>query len=146
MAISNLFSDLYAALSFTEVHAESPPSDDDKDKQESPDEGKGDGGSDEGEEKDEGDDSEGGDEQQEKGGEDEEEEGEEEEEEEDEPVDPKPALEEGMSFLFNLSYWLVFFTHHFCLSMELRLNLIYGFYTRLPFYIQSTAAYPSHYC
>lgn len=86
MALSDILSDIYAALSLTEIHAEAPPEEEEKD--EDGDDDKGESDSKEGEE--------GGDEEGEggsdEGGDDEEEE---EEEEEEEPEDPFPKLQEG---------------------------------------------------
>lgn len=80
MGLTDIFSDFYSALSFSEAYAEAPLEKDDED--EKSDEGGEDkDGEDEPEEQDEKEDAEGDDE----------------EEEEDEPVDPKPALEEGES-------------------------------------------------
>ncbi len=94
MALSDILSDIYASLSFTEIHAETPPQEEepdeggDDDKEES--EAKGgeeDGDADGGEGSDEGGDDEGGEE-------------EEEEEEEEEPEDPFPKLQEGTPLAF----------------------------------------------
>ena len=90
MPFTEIFSDFYASLGFTEIHAEAPPAEDEeKDDSEGGDDGeKEDSG--EGEEKggDEGGDEEGGDD--------------EEEEEEEEPEDPKPKLEEGVFVISTL--------------------------------------------
>lgn len=89
MALSDILSDIYASLSFPELHAEAPP--EEEEKEEDGDDDKGESDSKEGEEggDEEGNSEEGG----EEGGDDEEEE--EEEEEEDEPEDPFPKLQEG---------------------------------------------------
>jgi hypothetical protein len=94
MGITDFLSSAMEYLNITEVaHADAPEKDDD-------DESKDEGGDDKEE-------NEGGDEEKEEGGDEEEkDEGgdEEEEEEEEEPVDPKPALEEGefIAVLFSL--------------------------------------------
>ncbi|CAD6575842.1 MAG: ubiquinol--cytochrome-c reductase subunit 6 [Alectoria sarmentosa] len=88
MGFSDIFSDFYNSIGFTELHAEAPPEEEKEDDE---------GGDDKGEEKsDDGDKEEGG----EEGGEEEQEAGddeggdeEEEEEEEEEPEDLKPKLE-----------------------------------------------------
>ncbi|KAK4696624.1 ubiquinol-cytochrome c reductase subunit 6, partial [Lecanoromycetidae sp. Uapishka_2] len=89
MGFSDIFSDFYNSIGFTEVHAEAPP--EDKEEDEGSDEEKGQDAdtseNTEGEDKEEGGDEEGGNEE---GGDDEDEE----EEEEEEPEDPKPKLEE----------------------------------------------------
>jgi hypothetical protein len=77
MGLSDLFSDIYASLSWTEAHAEA--ADDNKEDSEDSEGGAEGGGDEDSEEK-------GGDE-------------EEEEEEEEEPEDPKPKLEEGENCL-----------------------------------------------
>ena len=98
MGLIDLLSDLYASISFTEVHADAPASEEKEDERQAEGgEEKGDEGGDEKEEE------EGEEEGGEQGGEEEsgderEEEKEEEEEEEQEPEDPKPKLEEGMCF------------------------------------------------
>ena len=98
MGLTDLFADFYASLAFTNVHAEVPEAD----------QGEVVGG--DGAEPEEGnvgakdDDEDGGEEEEggkDEGGEDAEEEEEEEEEEEDEPVDPKPRLEEGLFCFFS---------------------------------------------
>lgn len=91
MGFSDIFSDFYDSIGFTEVHAEAPPDE----KQE--DEG---GDEDKGQDADNSEDAEGGEEGGEGGGEEaggDDEGGGEEEEEEEEPEDPKPKLEEGLS-------------------------------------------------
>lgn len=89
MGFSDIFSDFYNSVGFTEVHAEAPPEEEKEDDE---------GGEDKGEEEsDDGDKEEGGEEGgEEEGGDDEggDDEEEEEEEEEEEPEDPKPKLEE----------------------------------------------------
>ena len=94
MGFSDIFSDFYNSIGFTELHAEAPPEeekeddegDDDKGEEKSDDGEKEEGGEEGGEE--EGGDDESGDEE------------EEEEEEEEEPEDIKPKLEEGKSMAF----------------------------------------------
>lgn len=92
MGLTDLFSDFLSTMTFTEARAEAPADDDDA-AADQPDEA-----SDEGSKADDAGDAEGG---EEGAGEDDDEAGgdeaaeEEEEEEEDEPVDPKPRLEEG---------------------------------------------------
>ena len=86
MGFSDIFSDFYNSIGFTELHAEAPPEEEKEDDE---------GGDDKGEEKsDDGDKEEGGEEggEEEEGGDEEEE-----EEEEEEPEDLKPKLEAGMS-------------------------------------------------
>lgn len=84
MGFSDIFSDFYNSIGFTELHAEAPPEEEKED--------------DEGEEgKDDGDKEEGG----EEGGEEEGGDDEEEEEEEEEPEDLKPKLEAGKSMVFS---------------------------------------------
>jgi len=101
MALSDILSDIYASLSFTEIHAETPPQEEetdeggDDDKEES--EAK--GGEEDGDAEGEGGSDEGGDDE-------EEEEGGEEEEEEEEPEDPFPKLQEGMPLAFLTSCML----------------------------------------
>ena len=87
MGFSDIFSDFYNSIGFTEVHAEAPPEEEKEDEEGSDDQG--DEKSDDGDKEEEGE--EGGEEE---GGDDEEEE---EEEEEEEPEDPKPKLEERKS-------------------------------------------------
>ncbi|CAF9911951.1 MAG: hypothetical protein ALECFALPRED_007780 [Alectoria fallacina] len=82
MGFSDIFSDFYNSIGFTELHAEAPPEEEKEDDE---------GGDDKGEEKsDDGDKEEGGEEggEEEEGGDEEEE-----EEEEEEPEDLKPKLE-----------------------------------------------------
>ncbi len=90
MGFSDIFSDFYNSIGFTEVHAEAPPEEEKEDEE---------GGDDKGEEKsDDGDKEEEGEEGgEEEGGDDEGGDDEEEEEEEEEPEDPKPKLEERKS-------------------------------------------------
>ena len=90
MGFSDVFSDFYNSIGFTEVHAEAPPEEEKEDDE---------GGDDKGEEEsDDGDKEEGGEEGgDEEGGEDEGGDEEEEEEEEEEAEDIKPKLEEGKS-------------------------------------------------
>jgi len=96
MALTDILSDIYASLSFSEVHAEAPPEEEgeeeggDNDKGESDEKEGEEGGNEEGE----GDSDEGGDDEDEK---------EEEEEEEEEPEDPFPKLQEGTPLLFVIS-------------------------------------------
>ncbi|KAL9136406.1 MAG: hypothetical protein Q9175_002392 [Cornicularia normoerica] len=90
MGFSDIFSDFYSSIGFTELHAEAPPEEDNEDDK---------GGDDKGEEKSDDDDNEeGGEEDGEEEGADDEggdnEEEEEEAEEEEEPEDIKPKLEE----------------------------------------------------
>ena len=89
MGLSELFSDFF---SFSELHAEAPP--DEQDEGEEGEEEKSEGS---GDDSDEAKDKSAGDEEGDDDGGDEEEEEEEEEEEDDEPVDPKPKIEEGRS-------------------------------------------------
>ena len=94
MGLTDLFADIYSALSFTEVYAEAPEVEEKEEEggESKPEEGKEEGDESEGangEEKEGGDEEEGGDEGKDEAGE------EEEEEEEEEPEDPKPKLEEG---------------------------------------------------
>ena len=90
MGFSDVFSDFYNSIGFTELHAEAPPEEEKEDEE---------GGDDNGEEKsDDGDKEEGGEEGgEEEGGEEEGGDEEEEEEEEEEAEDIKPKLEEGKS-------------------------------------------------
>lgn len=92
MTFTSLVSDIFATLSFSDVHAEAPP----EEPEESQDKGeeKGEEGESGEEEEDKGETE--GEEKEEKEEKEEEEEAEEEEEEE-EVVDPKPKLEEGLS-------------------------------------------------
>ena len=92
MGLADLFSDLYSALTFTDVHAEEPAPEqqEEGEEDEKSEEGKEGGEDHEQEESQKGGDDEDGAEQEEESQE------EEEEEEEEEPVDPKPRLEEGM--------------------------------------------------
>ena len=90
MGITDLFSDLYASLSFTELHADAAP--EQIEEAEGEDKAEGEEGKEEsGESEQGGEDEEGGEEK-------EEEDADEEEEEEEEPEDIKPKLEEGMSY------------------------------------------------
>ena len=89
MGFSDIFSDFYHSIGFTELHAEAP-ADEEKEEDEGGEEEKGEETSDDGDKEEGGED--GG--EQEEGGDDEEEE---EEEEEEEPEDPKPKLEAGKS-------------------------------------------------
>ncbi|KAL2040850.1 hypothetical protein N7G274_006308 [Stereocaulon virgatum] len=91
MGFSDIFSELYASIGFSEIHAEAPPEDEEKDDG-GEDGDKGDDDS-EGGEKEEGE-GQGGEESDEEGGEEAGDDDEEEEEEEEEPEDPKPKLEE----------------------------------------------------
>lgn len=88
MGFSDIFSDFYHSIGFTELHAEAPADEEKEDDE---------GG--EEEKSDDGDKEEGGEDggEQEDGGDDEEEEEAEEEEEEEEPEDPKPKIEAGKS-------------------------------------------------
>lgn len=90
MGFSDVFSDFYNSIGFTELHAEAPPEEEKEDDE---------GGDDKGEESsDDGDKEEGGEEGgEEEGADDEGGDDEEEEEEEEEPEDLKPKLEEGKS-------------------------------------------------
>lgn len=95
MGLTDLLSDLWEAVSFTELHAEEPQQQQEDNEQENSEEG-GDEEKEKGEEggEDKEEDSEGGEEEEDgddEGGD------EEEEEEEEEPEDPKPKLEEGES-------------------------------------------------
>lgn len=88
MGFSDIFSDFYHSIGFTELHAEAP-ADEEKEDDEGGEEEKGEETSDDGDKEEGGED--GG--EQEEGGDDKEEE----EEEEEEPEDPKPKLEAGKS-------------------------------------------------
>ena len=93
MGFSDIFSDFYNSIGFTELHAEAPPEEekeDDAGGEEGSDDGDKEEGGEEGGEEDGGDD---------EGGDDE---GEEEEEEEEEAEDPKPKLEAGKSMAVSL--------------------------------------------
>ena len=93
MGLTDLLSDFYTAMTFTEAHAEAPADDNDEKADGVPEEG-GDEKSDEGneEETEDGGDDKGGEDEKEADDDDEEEE----EEEEEEPEDVKPKLEEGI--------------------------------------------------
>ena len=92
MGLADLFSDLYSALTFTDIHAEEPaPEQQEEGEEGEKSEEEKEGGDDDKQEESQKDgDTEDGAEQEE-----EEQVEEEEEEEDDEPVDPKPRLEEG---------------------------------------------------
>ena len=127
MGFSDVFSDFYNSIGFTEVHAEAPPEEEKEDDE---------GGEDKGEEEsDDGDKEEGGEEGgEEEGGEDEGgDEEEEEEEEEEEPEDIKPKLEEG-------KFMVVIYAHNTPHSMFLS----YGFKTSLPVFPQKWQALAPH--
>ncbi|KAI9877163.1 MAG: hypothetical protein M1830_004645 [Pleopsidium flavum] len=115
MGLTDLLSDVYSALTFTEAHAEAPADDNESDDK-GTDESEGEGGEEKPEEGEEGEGKGGGDDD--AGGEEEEEESEEEEEEE-EPEDLKPKLEEGMyTFLPGIE------TYHAHLSIVLFIALL----------------------
>jgi len=103
MGFTDLLTDFYSAMTFTEAHAEAPAADE-QESDDKADESSEDGGEekseDAGDDKEDGgdDEAEGGDDE---GGDDEDDE-EEEEEEEEEPEDPKPKFEEGRECPFAL--------------------------------------------
>lgn len=101
MGFSDIFSDFYGSIGFTELHAEAPPEEEKEDDE---------GGEEKGEEKSDDDDKEeGGEESGEaEGGDDEGGDEEEEEEEEEEPEDLKPKLEEGKSMAFLSTHTLLY--------------------------------------
>lgn len=112
MGFMDLFQDLCASVSFTELHAEAPPEIEPKqadvvDQRGGNEEGGEDENKEEGGDDEEGKEGVAGEDAGEEGGEEEEseaeeegEEGEEEQDEEEEPEDPKPKIEEGMWTVF----------------------------------------------